>query len=465
MNGDKKKRFNYGDFEYSNDIIEQGTEDALRRLRGGLRQEELTLDNILPQSNIPKPLFGDDEINRPPKIAEFREPGNGIEDITQATRETGILPDISPSNGDSPEISEFVMNLLRGGNEGFSPTDVPAIQESTQQPISLEEKGKEPNVIEQLLSFPRGVGEGLTVQLPEAIGGSSGILDQIISNLSGLPIGELSSAPPTSFGLGSPDETIEKRKERLSSTFNPEESPLREVSTDLLTYAYEKRKELSKDPPANQFLFDLGQGASTMITAFTAAIPATLIAGPVGGLVAGFGTAAMLEGGLAFSEAKQYGLTNSEAAGVGVIVGSINGALEMLPVTKLIKRLGIGKKIGSEITKMVTEKGLYKTLFKIGKEQAGIEAITEFAQELTSLTVESVYKNAEDTPELQEWLERSGYSALLGGILGFFAGAGAGKLGAGKDVQEDITGETLNIPNFTASIRGNTGPPVKSFSN
>jgi hypothetical protein len=324
--------------------------------------------------------------------------------------------------------------------------NTPAVSESTKQ--SLDPGKKPPNILDELASFPKGVWEGLTVQLPEAIGGSAEILNQMLDRS---PLGELSAPPAASFGIGTEEQPAE-RKKRLESVYKPEESPLRKVSTDLLAEAYEKKAEYAKNPPANQFMYDLGQGASTLLTAFTTAIPATVVAGPVGGFTAGLGTTAMLEGGLAFSEAKQYGLSEKEAANVGLVVGGINGVLEMIPVSSVLKKTGLGRTISKEIAQEVINRGLYKNVAKLAGEQAGTEAITEFAQELTSLATESIYKRVEDKPELKDWLERAGYSALLGGILGGLTGIGGGVIQSKLQGAEQEKGEPLDEIEISAVI-------------
>lgn len=264
--------------------------------------------------------------------------------------------------------------------------------------------------------FFRGLQEHLTVQLPKAISGTAGTL---AAQLEKLPI-----QSSLTMGVRTAAEFVEEVAGRFGNKL--------------------ERKAGAED----QFLYDLGQGSGSIISAFATAVPATFLGGPAAGIAAGFSVTGILEGGLAYDEAKKYGLSKGDAANVGLGVGIVNGALEMLPIAKLLKKTGIGGEVISEIRKEIIERGLAKTIGKTAATQGRDEAMTEFMQELSSLTAETLYKRAEDQPELQEWLERGGYSALLGGILGFgygSVGVAAGVGGKEKTVSPE-TGRTEAPP-------------------
>jgi len=110
-------------------------------------------------------------------------------------------------------------------------------------------------------------------------------------------------------------------------------------------YADAARPELQADPNAGPW------GYIQRVTGETLPfMAATLAAGAVGGPIAAFAVAAATEGDNAYQQARIQGATQDQADTERLIVGTINGALELLQVNGLLK---VGKKAGPALKRLV----------------------------------------------------------------------------------------------------------------
>ena len=94
-------------------------------------EEELTLDNILPQSNIPTPLFedngGNGTINRPPRIAEYVD--DELETLNDAFKRQQLMLRNVIVDSNLETVSEYIfeneiypdiIGLEKGGPKKYS---------------------------------------------------------------------------------------------------------------------------------------------------------------------------------------------------------------------------------------------------------------------------------------------------------------------------------------------------------
>lgn len=181
------------------------------------------------------------------------------------------------------------------------------------------------------------------------------------------------------------------------------------------------------------------QTLPNMLGAMVAGGAGTIAGGPVGGLAAGFAYTSSLEGGSAYMEAKQEGASEEQADSVAKITGTINGALEMIPLWKYMKNLGSGKifqqKMFSQIIKGLVSK--QSTL------QAIEEGSTEMLQQLVSNSAKRVYN--EMAPIFNQ-------EVIESGLLGLFVGKVFGTALGGGDV-------TPQIGLTTEAASGSQPPP------
>lgn len=163
-----------------------------------------------------------------------------------------------------------------------------------------------------------------------------------------------------------------------------------------------KFSEGIKDP--RWIVRGIGRNLPNLLLSMGVGIPAVVAGAPTivtGGLL--FGTAAVLEGGFAYNEAKNFGLEDEKAEKVAGVVGIANGMLESLPITKFFFRSPVGEKIKQKIIAKITKRVL---------EQSVLESGTESLQEIVSNAVASTYD------EDRELFAGVPESAFFGGILG-----------------------------------------------
>lgn len=177
----------------------------------------------------------------------------------------------------------------------------------------------------------------------------------------------------------------------------------------------------------------IGQAGAYM----AAATIATLVTGtPLGGFAVGYS----VEGEQAKREALEANATMEQAEMNKFIVGTINGAIEAMQVTGVIKLGKSGSESFRALTSAVRQRAWSKVA-KIGKdltyrqlENALQEAIEEALQETTSIVMQERVAPGEITG--QEAVKRIGIAAAAGAVIGpIFGTAGAivgGGAGAGQ---------------------------------
>ena len=195
----------------------------------------------------------------------------------------------------------------------------------------------------------------------------------------------------------------------------------------------------------------------------TATIAATLVGGPQ----AGFGVAYSVEGKNAYFDALEAGATQAQAEMEGMIVGSINAAIELMQIGKIKKFAKAGKQSVKEVAKAAKNNAV-KTLLKQGKNitKEGVElAITEGLQEATQETVSVLapLTTGRELPgeTLKEKALIGGKRVLQAGAGGFVAGpilGGAGRISVaaanrfGIEVDEEGTPVQPEAARFEAEV-------------
>lgn len=179
----------------------------------------------------------------------------------------------------------------------------------------------------------------------------------------------------------------------------------------------------------------LGQGLPTMFLSMGSGIAASALSGgnPLAGLGAMFSVGASLEGSLAYSDAREYGLSEDEALNYGTAVGIVNGALESAIGGEVFSKTGVGRVMSRSIARKILEKGGLKTIGGKVARTALIEGATEGAQEITNVLAEMGYKDEvsfqslmQDPEQMRSVLQRIGESSYGGLLLGGLAGTGLG---------------------------------------
>lgn len=174
----------------------------------------------------------------------------------------------------------------------------------------------------------------------------------------------------------------------------------------------------------------LGEAVPFMATALAAGYAIGPVAGP---MITGF----TIEGDIAYEEAKKGGASEAMAQFERFVVGSINGYLEALQISRIMKFHTTGRHTLRNMVRLIRSKA-FKTM---AKEGLGLtadilklmtqEALQEFLQEGVSIAVPALTRgDVPRTPDGQiDFLaigERLGQAALGGGLIGgVFAGGGA----------------------------------------
>lgn len=235
------------------------------------------------------------------------------------------------------------------------------------------------------------------------------------------------------FTLGLISEGMRARNPQLSLTID------QTLRQPVQNFVAEQKKIREEYKPQDEFWYSIGNavgtGAMAYVGGFTGALTGKLLKmGKIGTEVLSgvnsFANSFALEGGAAYGDAKQYGLSDQEAMRIGSIVGLVNAPLDVAPVLYGLKKFGITKAAVKEVQEEVAEKILNKPLreqilngVKSFIEQSQIEAVTESMQEITPLIQEGLYKRAQDKPGFMDWYNRIGQSYIAGAFVGgLFAG-------------------------------------------
>jgi len=180
----------------------------------------------------------------------------------------------------------------------------------------------------------------------------------------------------------------------------------------------------------------IGQQIPQMILTTGVGFATSLASGGniVAGTAAAMATTGILEGGLAYDEARKYGLEPDEADDVLMTVGMFNALIESAPSGMLLKKLGIGKGLEKEFVRKLIEKGVTKETLKEGFAQGVTEAATETLQEFVNIQAELKYLDENDLPLPKDISNR----LLQSGLSGFFVGDLLGTYASFRNIKKEI---------------------------
>lgn len=174
----------------------------------------------------------------------------------------------------------------------------------------------------------------------------------------------------------------------------------------------------------------------------------TIAATIVGGPAAGFGVAYSVEGKNAYFDALETGATQEQAEIEGFVVGSINAALELLQVERIIKFAKAGKGSLKSIARAAKDKALKrigKATAKLGKEAVKLsitEGVQEALQETTSVLAPGI--TGRELASAKEAAKRIGQAALGGAVVGpILGGAGAVTQAITREAEPAARGVTM----------------------
>jgi hypothetical protein len=246
----------------------------------------------------------------------------------------------------------------------------------------------------------------------------------------------------------SPTQEVEMPTPQVMSGIDPDvprnlQKPPREGTYDTLY------KETYKADQPRPFEYSdlikpwkIGQLGGAAITTGVPAMALTVVTtavtkNPALGMAAGGLYMYGIEGGSAYEEMKNLGLSDEEAASIGNTIGIINAIIEQANVMPLLKSMGLTTKAARKgFEKQITEELLRRAkLGHIPKDigiQAYIEGMEEFFQELTN-----VYNTPEkDRPKVDELWKRLAESTVGGVIGGVGFGAVGGTVGTARAINE-----------------------------
>ncbi len=200
---------------------------------------------------------------------------------------------------------------------------------------------------------------------------------------------------------------------------------------DKINELAEKAREISRKPK-----FQPGTDGGVrgfIVNAVGDALPfmaGTIAATLIGGPVAGFSVAYAVEGKNAYFDALDAGASQEEAELEGFVVGSINAALELLQVERVIRFAKSGKGTIGNIIQLAKAKSfanLKRTGKALGKEALKLsitEGVQEALQETTSTLAPAL--TGRPLPTFNEAIKRIGTAFLGGAVAGpILGGAGA----------------------------------------
>lgn len=180
----------------------------------------------------------------------------------------------------------------------------------------------------------------------------------------------------------------------------------------------------------------------SMAVSIAAAAAGTMVAGPVGGAVAGFASSSALEGGSSFKEGQEAGVPLSANISATDKIGLINGALEYLPIGRLLNKTGPGKELKDRLVKRIVTEFVNQ-----GLEEGSTEAM----QQVVSNTM------------MKDYIEnRSTWDGVLESFV-FGAASGAGMGAAGQIVTapevaqgiKEVSQDTRGSVPFMFGLYGN----------
>lgn len=192
----------------------------------------------------------------------------------------------------------------------------------------------------------------------------------------------------------------------------------------------------------------VGQAAPYM----AAAVGATMMTGTP---LAAFGVGYSVEGDNAYRTAIELGAPEDEAQLRRFLVGTINGAIEQMQVSRVMSFAKTGRGSAKGILKTASDRALKKALKQAGKltyeaaKHSAAEALEEVLQETTQIASEAKYN-----PKVwDQATQRIGMAGLGGGVVGLLLGGG-GRVMANIRARAEagkLTPQQLEVMNKTKS--------------
>jgi len=197
---------------------------------------------------------------------------------------------------------------------------------------------------------------------------------------------------------------------------------------------------------------------------FMAAVAA---AGATGGPLAAFATASAVEGEDAYDRAIAGGATEGQASVEGLLVGTINGAIEFMQVGQLTR---FGKSGAEALKKAAVQRSLAK-LAQTGKEMtvkavltAANEGLEEALQEGVGMTAPALH--GESLPSPKEYFDNMSKAFAGGAFAGLVLGGGEMAIGtaANRDQGQTEPQPSLDLRTSDQLREQVQGKPVEPVS-
>ena len=286
---------------------------------------------------------------------------------------------------------------------------------------------------EAVTKFPERLGESLEMLGPAWSSGWASTRGGVAASIKNVfeVIEGLNQQHPTIFKIASVlppvamynlDQNLVMQK--TGKTISQNYMDIAKKNFDIVKAEQEKLRQYQmEDKPIGEKVVDprfwvpgVASFVPNMIGAVGVGAAATILSGgnPLVGLGVGFSFTAALEGGTAYQQAIDEGATEEQADKVALIVGTINGTLEMLPFHEFLKNVAAGKMFRTGLNKV-----LVKTLLSEAAQQALAEGSTEALQEITSNAAAHYIYNEGQVIFNQAVIE----SGLLGAVSGLGFGA------------------------------------------
>jgi hypothetical protein len=204
--------------------------------------------------------------------------------------------------------------------------------------------------------------------------------------------------------------------------------------------------QVSKDPEIAAQRDDLTGKAINMIGETLPYITATTAATLLGGGLGGFAVGAIVEGGASYRQALDEGVPEDKARLIGVGVGMLNGAIET------VGGKGAEALLSKAITKLQGK--LSGSVVRFGVRTV-VEALEEGAQELSTITGESTYKDVDWNDVVDRTLGSMAGGAFLGGA---FNVASSGTSALDQVTNKKINNQQQEIRPEPVTETGKAGP-------
>ena len=212
------------------------------------------------------------------------------------------------------------------------------------------------------------------------------------------PVKKIVGITQTGFDI---DTKVKTKVKEVASSLREKGFQEQKKVTD--TYAQTKKPSTGFQSLIESVAFNLPQVvASTGLSLATAIVTKN----PALAAAVGLSTSYGLGSGEVYSSAREQGLSDARALPLSMAGGVIIGALDFVPLERLLKKAGAVETIKKSIIKNIASQ-----IVSMGK-QAGWEGITEGAQQIVGNAIAVTYNKN------QKILEGVTESALVGAILG-----------------------------------------------